>query len=53
VVTTLYLITRVQGCDNVQALRWAVTLFAKYFPRSFARCTVGANGLVNEGRGDA
>jgi len=35
-----------------EALRWAVTLFAKRFPMSFERCELVGGLLINSGRRD-
>ncbi len=38
VVTYLHLLAAAMGLSPLERFRWSLSLFAAYFPRSFARC---------------
>jgi hypothetical protein len=48
VVTFLHEFAHARGADERAACRWSVNLFAKCFPRSFARCRRVGHTLVRE-----
>lgn len=50
VVTFLYLFARTRDLPRAAAMVWAVTMFKKCFPRSFARCEFVGGMVVNSGR---
>ncbi|MCI0703582.1 MAG: hypothetical protein L0241_21080 [Planctomycetia bacterium] len=48
VVTFLHEFAHARGADERGACRWSINLFAKCFPRSFARCHQVGHTLVRE-----
>jgi hypothetical protein len=48
VVTFLHEFAHARGFDERGACRWSINLFAKCFPRSFARCRCVGHTLVRE-----
>lgn len=48
VVTFLHEFGHARGFDERNACRWSINLFAKCFPRSFARCTQVGHTLIRE-----
>lgn len=50
VATYLWSIARARGLGRVEAFAWSLSLFARMFPRSFARCRFDGPFLVNDRR---
>ena len=47
VLTYLFAFAKCRGFDSEQTAKWAVTTFARFFPKSFEKCEI-VNGRVQQ-----